>query len=57
MDSKKKLVAARAFKDKNGKDYKPGDKIEVDEAYGQELVQRGDAKDEGQASQQPADKK
>lgn len=51
----RKLVAARDFRDaKNERDYKAGDRIEVDDDYGQELIRQGQAKDDSQATQQPA---
>jgi hypothetical protein len=43
--NKKAVIVARAFKDKEGKDHKPGDRIEVDPDYGQELIRRGEARD------------
>ena len=53
----KTLIAAKDFRDnKNGRDYKAGDRIEVDEDYGQELIRKGEAKEDPQASQQPAKK-
>ena len=50
----RKLIANRDFRSKDGKDYKAGDRVEVDEDYGQELIRRGEAKEDPQASQQPA---
>jgi hypothetical protein len=53
----KTLIAAKDFRDnKNGRDYKAGDRVEVDEDYGQELIRKGEAKEDPQASQQPAKK-
>jgi len=54
MAVKKTVVVARPFKDKDGKDHKLGERLEVDEDYSQELIRNGDAKDDPQASQQPA---
>ena len=54
---RKTLIASKDFKSKDGKDYKKGDRVEVDEDYGQELIRRGEAADDPQASQQPAQRK
>jgi hypothetical protein len=52
----KKLIAAKDFKDKHGKDHKRGDRIEgVDPDYGQELIRRGEATEDPQATQLPAE--
>lgn len=52
----KTLIAAKDFRDKQGREYKAGDRVEVDEDYGQELIRKGEAKEDPQASQQPAKK-
>lgn len=52
MNAKKYLVA-KAFKDRDGRDHKIGDRIEVDPDYGVELVRRGEVKEDPEASQQP----
>lgn len=53
----KTLIAAKDFRDKQGREYKAGDRIDqVDEDYGQELIRKGEAKEDPQASQQPAKK-
>ncbi len=53
----KKLVAVREFTDKQGVKHKAGDLIEVDPEYGQELIRRGEVKEEPSAEQQPAEQK
>lgn len=58
----KKLVAVREFTDKQGVKHKAGDRIEVDPEYGQELIRRGEVKEEPgaeakSAEQQPAEQK
>jgi hypothetical protein len=53
----KKLVAVREFTDKQGVKHKAGDRIEVDEDYGKELIRRGEVKEEPSAEQQPAEQK
>ena len=53
----KKYIAAREFTDKQGVKHKIGDRIEVDPEYGQELVRRGEVKEEPSAEQQPAQEK
>lgn len=55
MTAKKTVTVVRPFRDRDGKDHKPGDKIQVDPDYGVELGNRGDTKDEGEASQLPAE--
>ena len=51
----RKYVVAREFTDKQGQKHKIGDRIEVDPDYGQELIRRGEVKEEPSAEQQPAD--
>jgi len=51
----RKLVAVREFTDKQGQKHKIGDRIEVDPDYGQELIRRGEVKEEPSAEQLPAD--
>ena len=51
----KKLVAVREFTDKQGQKHKAGDRIEVDPEYGQELIRRGEVKEDPSAEQLPAD--
>jgi hypothetical protein len=41
--SLKKIVVAKEFTDKHGQKRKPGDRIEVDEDYGKELIRKGEA--------------
>jgi hypothetical protein len=53
----RKLVAVREFTDKQGQKHKIGDRIEVDPDYGQELIRRGEVKEEPSAEQQPAEQK
>ena len=53
MIAKKTVIATRDFKDRDGKDRKAGERVQVDEDYGQELVRNGQAKDDPQAEQQP----
>jgi hypothetical protein len=50
----RKLVVAREFTDRDGKKHKPGDRLEVDPDYGQELIRRGEVKEDPSAEQQPA---
>ena len=54
MTAKKTVVVSKDFKDRDGKARKAGERIEVDEDYGQELIRDGSVKDDPQASQQPA---
>jgi hypothetical protein len=51
MIAKKVVIVAKPFKDREGKDRKPGDRMEVDPDYGVELEREGNAKPE----QLPAD--
>ena len=53
----RKLVAVREFTDKQGQKHKIGDRIEVDPEYGQELIRRGEVKEEPSAEQLPAEQK
>jgi hypothetical protein len=43
--SLKKIVVAKEFVDKHGQKRKAGDRIEVDEDYGKELIRKGEATD------------
>lgn len=49
---KTKLIANRDFTDKQGKTHKAGDRLELDEKDAQEVIQRGEAKEDHQSSQQ-----
>ena len=49
---KTKLIANRDFTDKNGQKHKAGDKLELDQQDAQEVIQRGEAKEDHQSSQQ-----
>lgn len=51
----KKYIAARAFKDREGREHKVGDRVEVDPDYGVELIRKGDVKEDPEATQLPAD--
>ncbi len=54
--AKRKMIALHDFKDKFGKEYKKGERIEIDEEYAPDLIHRGDAnnEDDPTASQLPA---
>ncbi len=46
MAVKKTVVVVRPFKDRDGKDHKPGERIEVDPDYGQEIIRDGSVKED-----------
>ena len=49
--NKKKLIVAREFTDRDGRKHKVGDRIEVDPDYGVEVIRKGDAREDPEASQ------
>ena len=55
MVAKKTVVVVRPFKDRDGKEHKPGDRIQVDPDYGQEIIRDGSVKEDPSAEQLPAD--
>jgi len=55
MIAKKTVIVAKPFKDRDGKEHKLGEKIQVDEDYGKELVRDGSVRDDPSAEQLPAD--
>ena len=55
MIAKKTVVVVRPFKDRDGRDHKIGDKIQVDPDYGVEIIRDGNGKEDPSAEQLPAD--
>jgi hypothetical protein len=53
MVAKKTVIVARPFKDRDGKDHRIGERIEVDPDYGVELEQKGDVHPEQPIAQPP----
>ena len=46
MVAKKTVVVIKPFKDRDGRDHKPGERIEVDPEYGQEIIRDGSVKED-----------
>lgn len=46
MADKKKVVVVRPFKDKDGKERKVGERIEVDSNYAQEIIKDGSVRED-----------
>ncbi len=53
MVAKKTVIVARPFKDREGKDHRIGERIEVDPDYGQELEREGNVHPEQPIAGQP----
>jgi len=46
MVAKKTVVVIKPFRDRDGKEHKVGERIEVDPEYGQEIIRDGSVKED-----------
>jgi hypothetical protein len=46
MIAKKTVVVIKPFRDRDGKEHKVGERIEVDPDYGQEIIRDGSVKED-----------
>jgi hypothetical protein len=53
MIAKKVVIVSKPFKDRDGRDRKPGDRMEVDPEYGQEIIRQGNGREDNPEATNP----